>query len=208
MGMIDVATVAADAVTTGAGTTLRLPVHCPTPDRVLVAHRAQDVADVLDQVQQATDAGRWAYGYVAYEATAGLDPNLAVPDQSGGGMPLVWFGICDEPIAVPPVCDTDPRRPYAADWHPSWTPAGHADQIDRIRDHIGAGDTFQCNLTVRMNGRVSGDITTFYRDLVLRQRGAHNAYLDLGRHVIASASPELFFQRRGDHIRCCPLAFE
>ena len=31
---------------------------CPTPDRVLVANRAREVADVLDQVHHATDDGR------------------------------------------------------------------------------------------------------------------------------------------------------
>ena len=49
---------------------------CPTPERVLVANRVQDVADVLDQVQLAIDAGRWAFGYLAYEAANGLDPDL------------------------------------------------------------------------------------------------------------------------------------
>ena len=77
--------------------------------------------------------------------------------------------------------------------------------MDRIREHIAAGDTFQCNLTVRMNGRVSGDTRSLYSDLVLRQRGAHNAYLDMGRYVIASASPELFFERRGDHVVLRPM---
>jgi para-aminobenzoate synthetase/4-amino-4-deoxychorismate lyase len=184
-----------------AGTALA----CPTPDRVLVANRVRDVVDVLDQVQRATDAGRWAFGYLAYEAGAGLDPNLAVHPHPAGGMPLAWFGICDEPVPVPAVSDNDRAGPYRADWYPTWTPAGHADQVGRIRDHIAAGDTFQCNLTVRMHGRVSGDTRALYRDLVLRQRGAHNAYLDMGRYVIASASPELFFERRGDHILLRPM---
>jgi para-aminobenzoate synthetase/4-amino-4-deoxychorismate lyase len=178
---------------------------CPTPDRILVADRVQDVADVLDQVQRATDAGRWAVGYVGYEAAAGLDPDLAVHPQPAGGMPLAWFGICDKPVPVPAVSDTQQTGPYQADWYPAWTPAGHSDQVDLIRDHVAAGNTFQCNLTVRMNGRVGGDTRSLYRDLVLRQRGAHNAYLDMGRYVIASASPELFFERRGDHILLRPM---
>ena len=56
-----------------------------------------------------------------------------------------------------------------------------------------------------MNGHVSGDTHSLYRDLVLRQRGAHNAYLDMGRFVIASASPELFFERRGDDVLLRPM---
>ena len=78
-----------------AGTALA----CPTPDRVLVANRVRDVVDVLDQVQRATDAGRWAFGYLAYEAGAGLDPNLAVHPHPAGGMPLA-SGPSDSPRSV------------------------------------------------------------------------------------------------------------
>jgi hypothetical protein len=48
-----------------AGTALR----CPPPERVLVAEHADQVRGVLAAVQEATDAGRWAYG--AYEIAAG-----------------------------------------------------------------------------------------------------------------------------------------
>ena len=51
-----------------------------------------------------------------------------------------------------------------------------------------------------MTGRVHGDPLGLYRDLALRQRGAYNAYLDLGRFAVASASPELFFECAGDEV--------
>ena len=56
-----------------------------------------------------------------------------------------------------------------------------------------------------MAGLVRGDPFGLYRDLALGQRGAHNAYLDLGRFAVASASPELFFERRGDQILLRPM---
>jgi para-aminobenzoate synthetase/4-amino-4-deoxychorismate lyase len=124
------------------------------------------------------------------------------------GMPLVWFGLCDEPTPVPPL-DIDPdaagHPPARAEWRPTWTPEEHARDVARVRDRIAAGDTYQCNLTVRMAGQVHGDPFGLYRDLALGQRGAHNAYLDLGRFAVASASPELFFERRGDEILLRPM---
>ena len=78
---------------------------------------------MLAEVQEATDAGRWAFGYVAYEAAAGLDPHLAVHPSAPGGLPLVWFGLCDEPDSGgarwTPVPATGPHR---ARWTPDWTP--------------------------------------------------------------------------------------
>jgi para-aminobenzoate synthetase / 4-amino-4-deoxychorismate lyase len=189
------------------GTALR----CPAPDRILVAEHPGEVVSVLAEVERATDAGRWAFGYVAYEAAAGLDPHLAVHRSTPMAMPLAWFGICDEPVPVPPLQaadtarPTDVRAPGTARWHPTWTAAEHGDGVARIRERIAAGDTFQCNLTVRMAGRVAGDPFDLYRDLALGQRGAYNAYLDLGRFVVASASPELFFERRGDEVLLRPM---
>jgi para-aminobenzoate synthetase / 4-amino-4-deoxychorismate lyase len=184
-------------------------VRCPVPDRILVAEHADEVVGVLAEVERATDAGRWAFGYVAYEAAAGLDPQLPVHSSTPMGMPLAWFGICDQPFPVPPLEPTRPigvrTTPGTAQWHPTWTAAGHADGVARIQERIAAGDTFQCNLTVRMAGRVAGDPFDLYRDLALGQRGAHNAYLDLGRFVVASASPELFFERRGDDVLLRPM---
>jgi para-aminobenzoate synthetase / 4-amino-4-deoxychorismate lyase len=183
-------------------------VRCPPPHRVLVAERPEEVLDVLTEVQRATDSGQWAFGYVAYEAAAGLDPRLAVHASTPLGMPLIWFGLCDEPIPVAPLEEARAAgvgSAVAAAWRPAWTPAGHAGGVREVRERIAAGDTFQCNLTVRMSGRVVGDPFLLYRDLALGQRGAHNAYLDLGRFAVASASPELFFERRGDEVLLRPM---
>ncbi|MGY1624997.1 chorismate-binding protein [Geodermatophilus sp. SYSU D00965] len=178
-------------------------VRCPPPHRVLVAERPDEVLGVLTEVERATDAGSWAFGYLAYEAAAGLDPRLAVHAATPLGEPLAWFGLCDEPVPVPPLEAAGPAA--AAHWRPTWTPAGHARGVRAVRDRIAAGDTFQCNLTVRLSGRVAGDPAVLYRDLALGQRGAYNAHLDLGRFVVASASPELFFERRGDDVLLRPM---
>jgi para-aminobenzoate synthetase/4-amino-4-deoxychorismate lyase len=183
-------------------------VRCPPPHRVLVAQRAEDVAEVLAEVQRATDAGEWAFGYVAYEAAAGLDPGAAVHPPEPDEPPLAWFGLCGEPVPVAGLDSADPADAgggYAADWAPTWTGEEHAADVARIRARIAAGDTYQCNLTVRMRGRFEGDPVALYRDLALGQGGACNAYVDLGRFVVASASPELFFERRGDDVLLRPM---
>jgi para-aminobenzoate synthetase/4-amino-4-deoxychorismate lyase len=41
--------------------------------------------------------------------------------------------------------------------------------------------------------------------MALGQRGAYNAHLDTGRFVVASASPELFFETRRDRILMRPM---
>ena len=180
-------------------------VACPPAHRVLVAERPGEVAAVLAEVERATAAGDWAFGYVSYEAAPGLDPKLPSFPEKLGQMPLVWFGLCERPVAVTPI--EVGREAVAAEavWAPEWSAGEHAHAVDLVRKHIGAGDTYQCNLTSRLRTAFGGDPAALYASLAAGQRAALNAYLDLGDFVIVSASPELFFEWAGDRVRTRPM---
>jgi aminodeoxychorismate synthase component I len=170
----------------------------------LVATRAEDVSTVLAEVEHATNAGRWAFGFVAYEAAAGLDPALAVHEPTSG-MPLAWFGVAEAPERAPVVQAPCCRSYEVGEWQCEWGPEEHHRRVAAVHQHIAAGETYQCNLTTRMTSPVRGDLLDLYADLACAQGGAYNAYLDLGFHVIGSASPELFFQTRGDRLLMRPM---
>ena len=105
-------------------------LRCPPPSHVLVAHHDEQVAAVLQEVDRATRRGSWAFGYVAYEAAAGLDPDLPggpMPD----GLPLVWFGLCDEPLRVEPVTAADTTAVAVDTWESDWDDAEHAEAVAR-----------------------------------------------------------------------------
>ena len=178
---------------------------CPPPSRILTAVRPDDVAGVVQEVHDATEGGSWAFGYVAYEAAAGLDPQLPGGASSPGQPPLVWFGLCDEPARVELVDPPAEAVPRTTPWRPDWTDDEHARAVATVREHISAGETYQCNLTDRLRSTLTGEPSNLYAHLVHAQRGAYNAYLDLGRHVVASASPELFFEWTGDVVRTRPM---
>ena len=178
---------------------------CPPPSRILTAVRSDDVAGVLQEVHDATERGSWAYGYVAYEAAAGLDPQLPGGSSSPGEPPLVWFGLCEEPARVDVLDPPAEAVSRTLPWRPDWTDDEHAQAVAAVREHIAAGETYQCNLTDRLRSTLTGDPEDLYARLALAQRGAYNTYLDLGRHVVASASPELFFEWTGDVVRTRPM---
>lgn len=175
-------------------------------DDVVVAHEPDGVRTALSAVQLATDAGRFAAGYVAYEAAPGLDPALETHPRVSG-LPLVWFGIFKERIAV---AGLQPRTLRPAPYHMSaWRTSvdrdTHGTAIATIRHHIGAGDTYQANYTLQLNASFSGDAFELYHDLALAQRGGFAVYLDTGRHQIVSASPELFYSLHNGRIEVCPM---
>ncbi len=180
----------------------------PSADRVLVARDPADVVPLLAEVERATAGGAWAFGFLAYEAAAGLDPALAVAARPAGEtLPLAVFGLAATATAPPPIALPPGRdRGYTAGpWRPGWTPAGHREAVAAVRRHIAAGDAYQVNLTVRMQAPVSGDLEQLYADLAHGQRGSWAAYLDIGSHVVASASPELFLDWTGDRLLTRPM---
>ena len=178
------------------------------PFRVLAATEAAEVLPLLAEVERASQAGCWAFGYLAYEAAAALDPRARVVSRPApDGPPLALFALSDAPADVAPVV---PRpgsaRGYAVGpWERGWTEQGHRDDVARVREFIAAGETYQLNLTVRMRAQVEGDLTQLYADLAWGQRGSYAALLDLGRFVVASASPELFFEWTADELRTRPM---
>jgi para-aminobenzoate synthetase/4-amino-4-deoxychorismate lyase len=175
----------------------------PGVEQVLVAWDHRKVPEVLDEVERRTSAGAWAFGFVAYEAAAGLDPVLATREPVDG-LPLAWFGIATGPQDAATL-HPGPGGWPAGSWAPEWDERRHRAAVREVRSRIAAGETYQCNLTTRLTRALDGDPEELYRDLALAQRGAYNAYLDTGRFVVASASPELFFELSGDRILMRPM---
>jgi para-aminobenzoate synthetase/4-amino-4-deoxychorismate lyase len=181
------------------------------PERTLVADHPADVAPLLEAIEEATADGWWAVGFLAYEAATGLDPTLtthqARADEQFRDLPLAWFGLFADPRSVEPLQHRSlaDRGYQISTWRPDVGEADYRGKVDAVRHLIQEGETYQCNLSLPMRSQVDGDLFELYRDLALAQRGAYNAYLDTGRFVVASASPELFFEWTGDRLTARPM---
>lgn len=186
--------------------------------RELVATTAVEVPAVLSAVEQAARRGSFVAGYLAYEAAAGLGTGLSTVARAGGrpfaDLPLAWFGAYDEQSAAEPLRSPGapspsraaPLRGYeVAEWQLDVDAATYRSRVETIRGAIAAGTTYQCNYTVPLRSQAKGDLEALYRDLALAQGAGHCAYLDTGRFVVASASPELLFEQRGDLITTKPM---
>ncbi|WP_433566734.1 chorismate-binding protein [Nocardia sp. CA-151230] len=170
----------------------------------VAASRPEQVRDVLREVEFATTRGWWAFGFVSYEAAPGLDPALTTREPVEG-LPLAWFGICREPRSTPALVGAVPAISGLGDWVCHWPDEHHRRQVERVRREIAAGETYQCNLTTRLTADFRGRPEDLYIGLALAQGGSYNACIDTGRFVIASASPELFFETVGADLWMRPM---
>ena len=152
----------------------------------------------LVQVEDALAAGLYAVGMLAYEAAPAFDPALAV--RAGGAFPLLWFGFYGavRDVDWPPVAQSP-----AARWRAELAQAEYLDAVSDIRRALGAGDCYQVNFTQRLRAAWRGDPWAWFANAA--RTATHGAYLDLGRYVVASASPELLFARAGELIECRPM---
>jgi para-aminobenzoate synthetase / 4-amino-4-deoxychorismate lyase len=181
------------------------------PVGVIEARRPSEVAGAIDAAGSAAGRGLWAAGFVAYEAAPGLDPELSVrvraPDDPFAELPLAWFSLFERKEHLPPLEPgrLDPTGSAGSPWRPSVDRATYDAAVERIRELIAAGHTYQVNHTIRLRAMIQGDERGFYRDLCLAQRGGYAAFLDLGRYRVLSASPELFFRIDGDRITTRPM---
>ncbi len=77
--------------------------------------------------------------------------------------------------------------------------------IDRIKDYIVAGDTYQVNFTMKMLFDFSGSPSALYGSLRRNQGVSYGAWIRQGGRDIMSFSPELFFRSDKDRITVRPM---
>lgn len=172
------------------------------PREIFVAYHHDQVLPKLVQVEKlVNEQGLFAAGFISYEAAPAFDRALKV--KQAGAWPLLWFGLYDAPQETEP-----PQGAYAysiGEWSPSinWEEYKHA--IDRIKELIAAGNTYQVNLTFRLRAAFQGDPWGLFVDLIQAQEADFTAYVDIGPVAICSASPELFFELRGNGLMARPM---
>ena len=168
--------------------------------------KLSEIIPALSEIDKAvSDQGLYAAGFISYEAAAAFD--LAVHHPEPEGLPLLWFGLYDQPSEGSPPSQPDSGSVSyrLGEWQASVAEEAYVKAIGAIKDHIANADTYQVNFTMHLQTQFSGDPWAFWGDLVQTQQAGYTAYLDLGKHVVCSASPELFFRLEGDLLTSQPM---
>ncbi len=165
---------------------------------VVVAWKADDLAQALADLDAARARGHWVAGWMAYEAGYAMEPRLAglMPKLAG---PLLCFGIYDHPQDASPLlaqAAVEGRAGVRLDPAvPMILKADYAAAFDQVKAYIAAGDCYQINLTFPMQSHLrAGTALGLYGALRARQSVGYGAFADLGAGVpvLISRSPELF----------------
>jgi para-aminobenzoate synthetase/4-amino-4-deoxychorismate lyase len=186
--------------------------HC-----LVAAGALEDVLPALREIERLIATRGWyAAGFLSYEAASAFDPSLHTyasspfrrqPSPLGSAreieFPYLWFGLYPKPQVVTlPTANEAPKASLS--WLPTTERDTYNKAIAKIKEYIARGRTYQVNYTMRLESDFAGDPWKFFLRLAQNQN-QHGAYIDTGRFIICSASPELFFQLDGDTITCRPM---
>ncbi|MBL0347883.1 MAG: aminodeoxychorismate synthase component I [Anaerolineales bacterium] len=176
-------------------------LHFSEPHRVISTDKIWNVGETLLEIERLVNENQWhAAGFVSYEAAPAFDNALHVVETDG--FPLLWFGLYDPPRTVQlpaPAKDFTELK-----WNPTTERGVYNAAIEKVKDHIASGKTYQVNYTMRLQADFSEDTWDFFLFMAQTQN-KYAAYIDTGRHVICSASPELFFDLDGETLTGRPM---
>ena len=173
------------------------------PVEVVAARTPAEVESILHYVTDwVENHDYYAAGFLTYEAATAF--NLDAHPTQDSSLPLAWFGLYDQVQSLD-LSSTPPGDYRVGRWTALQTRADYSKAIAAIKALIARGHTYQVNYTLPLRASFSGDPWALYCDLARSQQAQYMAYVDLGSHVICSASPELFFERNGEHLLSRPM---
>jgi para-aminobenzoate synthetase/4-amino-4-deoxychorismate lyase len=82
---------------------------------------------------------------------------------------------------------------------------GHRAAVAECRERIAAGEIFQANLCMRLDGDFDGDPAQLFTRLARELEPQRGAYFDGPWGAVASMSPELFLRREGRRVWTDPI---
>jgi para-aminobenzoate synthetase/4-amino-4-deoxychorismate lyase len=171
------------------------------PTKTFVATATDEVLSLLERAESEALAGNFVVLMLSYESAPAFDSAL-VTHEGVAGLPLAWAAVFPERSSLDPIAIPAGESPH---WQAKITKAEYDDKIATIQELIARGDTYQVNYSFPLTALINTDPINYYQRLRQSQGAKYSAYLDLGRYKILSLSPELFFERRGDHVWTRPM---
>ena len=176
-------------------------LHFSKPIKIVTTTNIDELQADLQEVEQSVfGENLYAAGFLSYEAAPAFDKAFQVLPTKD--FPLLWFGLYAKPnvVTMPEPIDEFP----ALNWKPTIEQEKYNAAIETIQERIAQGRTYQVNYTMRLRADFKGDAWNFFLHFVQNQN-KYAAYVDTGRYIICSASPELFFELDGENICGRPM---
>ncbi|MFO7445461.1 MAG: aminodeoxychorismate synthase component I [Ignavibacteriaceae bacterium] len=180
-----------------------------TPVEIVETSDPGDVPGKLKRIDKLIKKGLHGYGCISYEAGFLFEERLKhlCPDKT----PLLKFCFFrgddvqvfkskdlqinkwnDSNFGMTSFRLDTPKEKYISD-------------INKIKNYIAEGDTYQVNYTVKGMFEFYGAPISLFKKLIFNQSSRYSAIINSGNNIIMSLSPELFFHIEKNKITTMPM---
>lgn len=188
------------------------------PITIIAAYQLDDIPDLFRRIELALAHGHHVAGYLSYECGYHFErfSEPALLPQ----LPLAWFGVytrpfifdhgkgsfegpapdlsnIPEPQAIPEAFATNAELGIGEDEYSA--------KLERVKNFIEAGDTYQVNLTDSVTAQTPHTPAQAFAALSASQPVSYSALLNVAGYHILSHSPELFFRIQNGSITTRPM---
>lgn len=179
------------------------------PIKIISCYKPEDVKLAFLELETRVSKGYYAAGFISYEAGFSFEENLRGLGKKSF-FPLMWFGVYKKPAIFThrEKMDLLQRKNFhyaVENLRPNIARKEYIDNIEKIKDFIRRGDTYQVNYTFKYKFNFSGSAFDFYEDLKARQSVSYSALIKTKDYSLLSLSPELFFRKNKDRIEVRPM---
>lgn len=177
-----------------------------------------DLDAYLEKLQHLLDEGYYLAGWIGYEFGSILGANIGQdrPSYLNDSAVLADLGVFLKPYRFRhdngennfPNTDNYvlPDEGYKVSGiQPNMSEGEFVEALNRVREYIGAGDTYQVNYTMKLHFNFEGSVERWYQTLRRNQSVPYGAYIRNGEERILSLSPELFFRKNDNVVISRPM---
>lgn len=180
------------------------------PIKILTAFGKDELNNLLNEIESLRNK-YYVVGYLTYEASYYLEKRFQsfINDEKSL---LAWFGVYENPYVFNQeneYCNSeelcDQSQIINVIFNKKYHKNSYVKSINRIKDYIKAGDTYQINFTYDNSLICKVNNFELYKYLRRNQKTSYCAFIKNDYHCIASFSPELFFKVETNSITVKPM---
>ncbi len=108
--------------------------------------------------------------------------------------------------SLPVISSTNREMPESAQFSSNWKKADFLGAVEKIKDHILAGDAYQVVLSQKFKRQTSAEPINIYRALRTTNPSPYMFYVKLGAETLIGASPEMLVRCNGRKLEYRPIA--
>jgi len=181
------------------------------PVEVITSYDSDDIIPAIKKAEEMINSGLKGFALINYETGYLLEKKLSKYFNRSKS-PILNFFLFDENnhkhflSSSIRFVEDDFRKLFSIkNYELNTSPEEYFSKIERIKNYIAAGDTYQVNYTLKGKFDFEGEIQSLFLNLLFNQSARYTALINRGDYFIISFSPELFFDLKNNVITTKPM---